>query len=75
MPKYAIARDTRDDAAAPYRDRLSMVIEAHNREEAQADFEARWQQKASVRTTAQIQAEAMTPEALRVKRNTRGMKG
>lgn len=53
------------------RDGLSMNITASSREEAELDFEARLAQK--VRTTAQIQAEAMTPEALAVKRNTKGV--
>lgn len=55
------------------RDGLSMTITAHSREEAEADFEARLAQK--IRTTAQIQAEAMTPAALETKRTTKGIKG
>jgi len=55
------------------RDGLSMTITANSREEAELDFAARQAQK--VRTTEQIQAEAMTPAALAVKRQTKGIKG
>lgn len=48
-----------------------MNITANSRDEAEADFAARQAQK--VRTTREIQAEAMTPEALAVKRNTKGV--
>lgn len=80
--KYALYRDERGKGGP----KLAMCITANSRDEAQADFEARWQQKVEglkgeelksprlpVRTTAQIQAEAMTAEALAVKRNTKGV--
>jgi len=57
------------------RDGLSMTITAHNREEAELDFAARLAQRnGAVRTTKEIAATAMTPAALAVKRNTRGIK-
>ncbi len=55
------------------RDGLSMTITADSLAEAELDFEARRAQK--IRTTQQIQADAMTPAALEVKRNTKGIKG
>lgn len=80
--KYTLYRDERGSGGP----KLSMCITAGSREEAQADFEARWSQKVEglkgeevksprlpVRTTREIQAEAMTPFALAVKRNTRGV--
>lgn len=82
MPKYTLKRDERSTGGP----KLSMCITANSYEEATADFEARWRRKVGnaehgsrsaerlpVRTTAEIQAEAMTPEALAVKRNTRGV--
>lgn len=55
------------------RDGLSMTITADSRAEAELDFMARLAQK--VRTTQQIQQDAMTPEALEVKRQTKGIQG
>ena len=56
------------------RDGLSMHITADSREEAAACFAERLEQKRSERrSTQQIQAEAMTPEALAVKRTTAGI--
>lgn len=84
MPKYTFYRDARSDGGP----KLSMCITARTREEAGEDFVARWQQKVEglksaevkaptlpVRTTKDIQAEAMTPAALHTKRNTKGIKG
>lgn len=52
-----------------------MTITAGSREEAELDFAARLAQRESVvRTTQEIAATAMTPAALAVKRNTRGIK-
>lgn len=83
MPKYTLKRDHRRHGGPA----LSMCINAKSYEEATEDFAARWAQKCEalgyvdeqpegtgVRTTRQIQAEAMTPEALAVKRNTKGIK-
>ena len=80
--KYTLYRDERGKGGP----KLSMCITADSRDEAQADFDARWQQKVErlkgeevkapvlpIRTTAQIQAEAMTPEGFAVKRNTKGV--
>lgn len=80
--KYTLYRDERGKGGP----KLSMCITANSREEAQADFDVRWQQKVDglkgeevkapvlpMRTTREIQAEAMTPAALAVKRNTRGV--
>jgi hypothetical protein len=70
------------------RDGLSMTITASSREEAELDFCARLAQKVEwlkgeevksprlpVRTTREIQAEAMKPSALAVKRQTKGIRG
>lgn len=82
MPKYTRMRDERSSGGP----RLSMCIDAGSAEEANEIFEERWRQKQGetgahgagdrlqVRTTKQIQAEAMTPHALAVKRNTRGIR-
>lgn len=80
MPKYKRMRDERSKGGP----RLSVSIDARSAEEADEIFEDRWRQKTGtvqgasdrlqVRTTKEIQAEAMTPAALAVKRNTRGMK-
>lgn len=82
MPKYTRMRDERNSGGP----RLSMCIDAGSAEEANEIFEERWRQKVGearggdagtrgmpVRTTKEIQAEAMTPAALAVKRNTRGV--
>lgn len=84
MPKYGFKRDHRKFGGPV----LSVSIPANSYEQAWADFKARWAQKCEAmdyvdeqpenvgyRTTAEIQAEAMTPQALAVKRNTRGIKG
>lgn len=82
MPKYGFKRDHRKFGGPV----LSVSIPADSWEEAREDFRARWAQKCEaldyideqpenegMRTTAQIQAEAMTPAALAVKRNTKGV--
>jgi hypothetical protein len=79
MQRYEFKRDHRGSGGP----RLSLVVTARTYEEASADFEARWEQKVNagqgagdrlkVRSTAEIQAEAMTPQALAVKRNARGV--
>lgn len=82
MPKYGFKRDHRKYGGPV----LSVSIPASCFEDAREDFRARWAQKCEaldyiddkpenegVRTTKEIQAEAMTPEALAVKRNTRGI--
>lgn len=85
--KYVRLRDTRHrtgNGAEVEGIRLSCVIDAQNAEEADAIFEARWQQKLDaaqacyvptlpVRTTAQIMASAMTQEALLRKKLTPGL--
>lgn len=84
MPKYTRMRDERSSGGP----RLSMCIDAGSAEEANEIFEERWRQKQSaelgtrnaelrlpVRSTKEIQAEAMTPHALAVKRSTKGIRG
>jgi hypothetical protein len=75
MNKYTRIRDTRSEGGV----RLSCCIQADSAEEADAIFEERWRQKLlapaeglPVRTTAEIQREAMRPGALALKR-ARGM--
>lgn len=82
MPRYEFSRDHRSSGGP----RLSIVISSEPTRELAAElFEERWQQKLRewelrvenrnpVRTTREIQATAMTPAALAVKRNTRGIK-
>lgn len=84
MAKFTRMRDGRINGGP----RLSMCIAAGSAEEANELFEERWRQKLGearnaeretrnampVRTTRAIQATAMTPAALRVKRETKGMK-
>ncbi len=72
MPRYEFNRDHRASGGP----RLSIVISSEPTRELAAElFEERWQQKvAEHETTKQIQATAMTPAALAVKRNTRGIK-
>ncbi len=82
MPRYEFNRDHRASGGP----RLSIVISSEPTRELAAElFEERWQQKVAehqgaggklqVRTTQDIQAEAMTPAALQVKRSTQGIKG
>lgn len=73
MPRYEFYRDHRNRGGP----RLSIVISTEPTHEKAAElFEERWQQKVHEHnSTKAIQATAMTPEALAVKRTTQGMKG
>lgn len=84
MNKYTFKRDHRKFGGPV----LSMCIEAKDFDEASGDFRLRWEQKCAAlgyedeqpenvgfRTTREIQASAMTPEALAIKRTTKGIKG
>ncbi len=81
MPKFYIQRDglsmtitasSRDEAELDFAARAAQKVESTSPRP--SPHAAHAERGIPVRTTKQIQAEAMTPDALAVKRNTRGIK-